>query len=386
MARQTDFYLVCYSEKEIYGVVDDMKNPVMQLEIINRTSFGIIKYGNCFIANESVGWLRTRMGWSPANALFFMRLLHTKQIIRNCVDKDAKFENDVSFWRFQSDEKGPLNWKFIWTAHAEGDPCVIVEGLLAKLLEMVRLVAPKKFLSQQETLACLEKVSTIKNFKKFQKEISVLQKIKCDFSSENKKKAFWINVYNMLATHSLITKAIAHVNPFATYYTRKDFFANMLYIIGGENFSLDDIETGILRKVDYFKENDPRSSLQLQRRDFRIHCCLGCLTKSSPSPIIIWHEWTDWYIELATKGFFNTITIDDKTGKVILPKLVYRYIDDFNITKENIQAILTPYLNFNQKGKLNSALKSKLFQIEYSDDSWDLTLDTNIFSLLDIGA
>lgn len=117
------------------------------------------------------------------------------------------------------------------------------------MYELVRGVAPKKSLSSQESLAALARINGTKSFDKFQKEICVLQKVKCVFSSEGNKKAFWINVYNMLSTHALIMKAIAGINPFQTFFSRKEFFSDHIYIINGENFSLDDIENGILRSI-----------------------------------------------------------------------------------------------------------------------------------------
>jgi hypothetical protein len=64
----------------------------------------------------------------------------------------------------------------------------------------------------------------------------------------------------MLATHSLIVSAISIIdnfhhnnvaieNPFTTFFSRKTFFSENLYIIGGEKYSLDDIENGILRSM-----------------------------------------------------------------------------------------------------------------------------------------
>lgn len=121
--------------------------------------------------------------------------------------------------------------------------------IFRKLYELVRCVAPRKNLTSQESLVALARINGTKSFDKFQHEVCTLQKVKCLFSSENNKKAFWINVYNMLATHALIMKAIEGSNPFLSFFSRKEFFSESIYIINGENFSLEDIENGILRSV-----------------------------------------------------------------------------------------------------------------------------------------
>lgn len=392
-----DFHLVCYSEKELNSVVNQMKNPRLGLEISDRQSvFGIITNRKCFVATKAVKWLDTRFGWSSLQSLFFMRLLQVRQIIHHCGDRDAKFDDDESLWRFQSDEKGPLNWNFVWTSYAEGDPNTIVETLLAKLFELVRGVAlMKKNPTSEESMAALARVNDISAYIKFQKEICILQKVKPQFSSEAHKKAFWINVYNMLAVHSLIARAIeqyeratasgvpvTYESPYASFFSRKQFFSENVYIINGETFSLDDIESGILRKTDYFKENDPRNALQIEERDFRIHCCLGSLIKSSPRPVIIYHHWAEWYIDLATKAFLSTMVVDQ--NKAILPKIITRFNDDFMISRDTIAQVMAPYLSLALKNKLGQAMKMKGFEIEYSPHNFDISLESSYFALIDI--
>jgi hypothetical protein len=155
-----DFHLVCYSEKEILSVVSQMKNPALGLEVSDKqTVFGIVTSRKCFVSKsiefialllytyslgiEAVKWLETRLGWSSQQSLFFMRyapivfslvnkigsfviysssfltsyndlkslkmkvhfnidrILQVRQIIHQCGDRDAKFECDTSYWRFQ---------------------------------------------------------------------------------------------------------------------------------------------------------------------------------------------------------------------------------------------------------------------------------------------
>lgn len=45
-----DFHLVCYSDKEMQSVVDQMQNPRLGLEISDKQSiFGIVTTKNCFV-------------------------------------------------------------------------------------------------------------------------------------------------------------------------------------------------------------------------------------------------------------------------------------------------------------------------------------------------
>ena len=67
------------------------------------------------------------------------------------------------------------------------------------------------------------------------------QALKDELDSENKAKAFWINIYNTFAQYLLKD------NP-GYYEDRNDFFGEELITIAGQKLSLDDIEHGIIRR------------------------------------------------------------------------------------------------------------------------------------------
>ena len=63
-----------------------------------------------------------------------------------------------------------------------------------------------------------------------------------DFFYREDKLAFFINIYNALVIHGNIERG----TPTNTYQRYK-FFSTVSYNIGGQNFTLNDIENGILR-------------------------------------------------------------------------------------------------------------------------------------------
>lgn len=66
----------------------------------------------------------------------------------------------------------------------------------------------------------------------------------------DEKLAFWVNTYNLLCFHALITRIHAKAtNPIAGYWERLSFFQEIQYVIGSYLFSLDDIKNGILRSM-----------------------------------------------------------------------------------------------------------------------------------------
>jgi hypothetical protein len=67
--------------------------------------------------------------------------------------------------------------------------------------------------------------------------------------------SFWLNTYNMLCLHSIIRFAKDNVDPISSYANRRTFFNTYSYIINSKNFTLDDIEHGILRCMTRFNRH-----------------------------------------------------------------------------------------------------------------------------------
>lgn len=70
--------------------------------------------------------------------------------------------------------------------------------------------------------------------------------------SEQEKIAFFINCYNILNLHSLVEWKRTKGRLTMTALERTDFFNLYKYNIGGCNYSLNDIEHGVLRGNDNF--------------------------------------------------------------------------------------------------------------------------------------
>merc|ERR1712232_1104288 len=100
-----------------------------------------------------------------------------------------------------------------------------------------------------------------------------------------KKKAFVLNVYNLMIKFAFVKVGIAE-----TSMNRSSFFGEVSVNVGGVAFSLDELEHGILRantrhpyKVRKpFGTLDRRKHLSLKKLDHRVHFALNCGAKSCP--------------------------------------------------------------------------------------------------------
>lgn len=69
-----------------------------------------------------------------------------------------------------------------------------------------------------------------------------LQRVNISELSENEKLAFFLNLYNAMVIHAIIS-----VGSPEGVIDRRSFFNDFLYLIGGHPYSLAIIENGILR-------------------------------------------------------------------------------------------------------------------------------------------
>lgn len=98
--------------------------------------------------------------------------------------------------------------------------------------------------------------------------------------NDDKKKTFWINIYNGLTNYLIIKKELK-----TNMKEDSSFFKTNTIKIGKFYFSLDDIEHGLLRKNarNHIKEQDQKLQLQVNNLDYRIHFALNCGAKSCPA-------------------------------------------------------------------------------------------------------
>jgi Protein of unknown function, DUF547 len=156
-------------------------------------------------------------------------------------------------------------------------------------------------------------------------------------SDDNKKIAFWLNVYN--ASVQLLLKE----NP-GKYKKRGQFFGARQIIIAGQEISLDRIEHGILRhskikwSLGYFNKLFPGSfekKTRVQHPDYRIHFALNCGAKSCPPVAFYDPAKIDRQLELATRNYLkNEVEYEAKSNTVRLPAIMSWFRRDFGGKKK----------------------------------------------------
>lgn len=179
-------------------------------------------------------------------------------------------------------------------------------------------------------------------------------------SNDNARKAFWINIYN--AWYQIL--AIRFKKTYPSIFTQK------MIPIAGHQFSLDDIEHGILRKyrwklsMGYLPQFFPSKlikQLAVSIIDYRIHFALNCGATSCPPIAFYKYENIEKQLDLATNSFLQAETSIDTAQRIITTsKLLYWFKGDFHGKKETLK-ILSKTLNKDFSG----------YSISYKKYNWD---------------
>lgn len=158
-------------------------------------------------------------------------------------------------------------------------------------------------------------------------------------SSDEERKAFWINLYNGLTNYFIISNGLKK-----SVWEVPDFFSGLVAKIGEFSFSLDDIEHGILRqngerkkdKPRQFKAGDAKLLLMVEQFDSRIHFALNCGSVSCPPIAFYSAKNIDKELNLAEESFAGQeFLVDAALMEVHCSEIFIWYKADFPDTYLN---------------------------------------------------
>lgn len=171
-------------------------------------------------------------------------------------------------------------------------------------------------------------ILTIKTEQSYDSYLDSLSKIDLKdlekkLDSSSKKLAFWINTYNSLV-QSKVRK-----DP-KSFKDQKLFFNEKDILIGHVQISLNQIETGILRR----KPLDPKEAFvetfKVDKLDPRIHFTLNCGATSCPPVAYYDPERLDEQLQLATESFVSqTSVFSMEKNTLTVSELFDWYAEDF---------------------------------------------------------
>ena len=179
-------------------------------------------------------------------------------------------------------------------------------------------------------------------------------------NTDDKKKAFWINIYNAYYQILRMEKKMS----------KPDIYKKKSFQIASTLLSLDNVEHGILRKNKYkyslgffnslFPDKFTKEN-QVEHLDYRIHFALNCGAKSCP-PIAFYNfEKIDQQLDWATQSFLEQESQIDAANKTITTTTLFKWF----------------YADFGGRKGIDQIFKEQLdvdisnYKINYSTYSWE---------------
>ncbi|XP_067941492.1 uncharacterized protein [Watersipora subatra] len=245
------------------------------------------------------------------------------------VKHDKKFTNDDSLYRLlEHDDSDALN-------QGEGQACGIpTVNQLGEDLRKLILKIYTNYLSDDGKKVDYAGIGHSSDFKTYRDMTTLLPKVRVEIASREEKLAFFINVYNALVIHANVERG-----PPAGLWQRYKFFNSVKYIIGGQPYSLQDIENGVLRAnrkgvgmfFRPFYTNDPRLPVALEQHEPYIHFALVCGAKSCPPIKTYSADDVMNQLKMATQAFLegDDVRVDVSKKTVALSKIFSWYKEDF---------------------------------------------------------
>jgi hypothetical protein len=187
--------------------------------------------------------------------------------------------------------------------------------------------------------------------------------------------AFWINVYNALVADAIIFSGVKRSVKEVT-----GFYKRLKYRVGASEFSLDDIEHGILRansrgymrSLRQFGPFDARRAFALKKIDPRIHFALVCGALSCPPIKFYTPEGIDAELEMAAGSFINSpeVAVMPGEGRLRVSMIFKWYGADFG-GRPGVLDFIGRYLDDEEMAGFVTGKGAKV-KLEYLPYDWDL--------------
>lgn len=201
--------------------------------------------------------------------------------------------------------------------------------------------------------------------------------------SQNKRKAFFLNVYNSLTVHAMVHQAHCQGTLPQAPKDVPGFWKIHSYNIGGLTYSLDDMEHGVLRanrghpdpSHPTFAASDPRQCVALSSLDPRIHFALNCGARSCPPIRIYTEDKLDTQLDAATRSFLSqevTVVREGEVSTVETSRLLLWYGRDFGADDRSILQWVAASLGPEDcvGGELQDCLGRGEVRLVYRDYDW----------------
>jgi len=267
-----------------------------------------------------------------------------------------------------------IQWKEILLNDSKEAADVPFEKLSQEMLSAIKGIKVNYY--TEEGTVNYDAISKSSEYEEYKKLAGRLRDYDLDLLKDEKEMlAFWINLYNTIVVDGIIALGIK-----SSVKEVIGFFKKIKYNIGGNRFSPDDIEHGILRAnarlpmfpFPQFRSSDERRRFCLKRIDPRIHFALVCGSRSCApikfyTPEKIYDE-----LEFAALSFINgpEVTVSMEEGKITISRIFQWYRKDFG-ERIGVLDFIEKYIVDDQEKEFLRKEKRRI-KVQYHHYDWSL--------------
>jgi len=203
---------------------------------------------------------------------------------------------------------------------------------------------------------------------------SALAAFDCASLGVGRRIPFWLNVYNALVLHGVIAREVGD-----SVRSVGDFYSESKYRVGGHEFSLDDIEHGLLRMNAAprrgarrpMREDDPRQALAPILFDERVHFAMYSACRSSPALTVFGAATIEDELEAAARAHLRAhVRLANGGAALLVPKIFDWYEADFGGT-DGVRAFVIARLERDEDVEAIDR-RGRRVALKYQEFDWSL--------------
>jgi len=383
--ERTDDDKVLLPDGQRISVLDLTEKLLKSLPQENLSYLGLV-YKNCLKGLTCVASLMETFGIQEKDeAVKFGQLLQQKKILHH-VTNDHEFSDSSYFYRLQPFQTPTiLNSYRIWSDRIDQDHMALVTRL-AKMMGKITSDA-----TDGDGNVDYIKASENENYPAFEEAVCEIQGVSMINMDDKMKIAFGINLYNLMIKYAFIKVGIPSSN-----FQRQKFFGKTIFYIGGDEYSFNDLENGILRgnsKAPYalqapFSSYDPRMKLMVKNVDPRIHFGLNCGAKSCPPVKKFTVVAIEEELRIVASAFAEqdeNVLVDEDSNELHLTSILSWFRADFAESKDKLPEAILNFLKGEKKEKLEKMIKNKKKSIKITFMTYDWGTDASKSKMYNIG-
>ncbi|TYG79800.1 hypothetical protein ES288_D02G166100v1 [Gossypium darwinii] len=327
---------------------------------------------NCFAGDDMLEVIIHHLDCGRKKGIETGRQLAQKHFIKH-VFGENDFEEGRHFYRFLEHEPfitACFNFRISVNDSEPKSPSFLADKL-ARLMTAIL----EAYASDDRHHVDYYRIGKSEEFRRYLNLTRDLQRVDLQLLSPDERLAFFLNLYNAMAIHAVIT--IGHPEGILD---RRAFFGDFQYVIGGYPYSLSVIQNGILRNnrkspyslVRPFGNGDRRLKFAPAKVNPLIHFGLCNGTRSSPTVRFFTAQGVEGELRGAAREYFQNgaieINLDKRT--VSLTRIIKWFSVDFGQEKDVLRWVMN-YLDTTRAGLLTHLLSDGgPIHFVYQDYDW----------------